>query len=226
MNNTTPTSDVTPKKKRGCFFYGCLTATIVVIGCAVAFVFIGQRVAEQVTKSQSIEIEPITFTAAEGEEVINKIYAFKMRLKTGNGPEEIELTEREINVVIAAHKEWSVASPFLRVNIEQGKIGIKYKVPFDPRIFGIDDSSPFVKSMLASLKGVSIAGSAAVKLQITEEDIDIRIDEINSPGIPSMLVNKLRDENLADRMTARTRKELHQIKSLEIGDENVIAVAR
>jgi hypothetical protein len=217
------------KERMGCWAVGCLTIVAILIAAAVAVFFFAKKVSREVAEVQKIELEPVEFTQTEAVDVLDRINQFRARLATGEGPDAIELSEREINIAIAANPKWSQAKDFVRVDLEPGQIGFKFKVPFDPQLFQIDTSrAPFMEKIIGSLKGVSIGGTATLKAEIDGEKIDLRVDDLKLPGVPfaDMLVQQARSRNLADHISQRDREQLKRIKSFKVEQDLVVAEAQ
>ena len=214
------------EKKRGCFFYGCLTAVIFLFLGLLLLFFVSKKVKEEITPVDvSKEFTPVLFTPSEAHQVLTKVTGFRHRLISGVGPQSIDLTEHEVNVAIHAHPEWSQAKDFLRVKFDEDQIGILFQVPFDERLFRFFQ---LPEQVTRFLKGGSISGSASIGISIDDGDIRITIEDLNLPGVPfgGIIAQQVSNQNLADRLSKKDIEELKRIDTLKVSEGSASATAK
>jgi hypothetical protein len=204
-------------KKRGCLFYGCLTL-------AVAFVivgilgFIGYQYArksignlvEKYTDSQPAAIETVELPKEEADELQKRIAAFQQALDRQDQPQELVLSERELNALVAR-------DPNLK-----GKVQTRIE---DHRIRGqiswpLEDIGPL------KLNGRYLNGLATLGVALTNGQLAVAIDDVqvNGKPLPAVIMNELRRKNLAQEAMKdpKAAENVAKFNSIEVRDGKLI----
>src|SRR5882672_2744055 len=101
MADTSPTP-----KKRGCFFYGCLTLIILglIVGIMgfVVFRYATSKLINEYTDTAPASIETVEISSSQLAELQQRIADFADAIKNQKIARELELTAEEINGLIAS----------------------------------------------------------------------------------------------------------------------------
>src|SRR5436309_7502242 len=102
-----PEMDEYRPKQRGCFFYGCVIASVLtvllIIALAVgAFVFYRflSRTVEQYTSPTPRELPKVQITEDQRKEVVDRFKAFREGVKDGTASEPLILTGDDLNALV------------------------------------------------------------------------------------------------------------------------------
>ncbi len=204
-------------KKRGCFFYGCLTMIILtLLGGVLGYV--GYRVFKSSTQNFVANYTDTQPALLEEEEVSPaqlaalklRLAAFNEALKQQTFAQELVLTASDINAMIADN---SNLKGKLFVMIEGDRIKGKLSLP-------LDNIGPL------QLKNRYLNGTASFKAVLTNDVLVVTIDDVQVKGqpLPSIFLAALKGKNLAqDAMRdPQDAEKLRKFESLQIRDGKVI----
>jgi len=217
-----------PRKKRGCFFYGCLTLVILTILIGVAGFFAVRyalnkftALIEQYTDPAPAALPEAALSAGDYEQLQGRLAEFQEALDGRKDAPPLTLTANELNALIANHasmKEWKDR---LRVTIDGDQIKGQVSLPLD-RIA----SMPF----LSRLKGRYLNGSTVLKASLENGLLDVHMMSLEVKGMkpPEEVMTQLRGENLAKDIRNRPEvsANLRKLDSLEIQDGLVTLKAK
>lgn len=209
--------DGAPPKKRGCFFFGCLALLIVVL-VLVGAIYLGYRyvvsTVSSFTDTKGVAIESVEATPAEVDSIRQRVEKFANALERQTGPEELVITARDINALIANAPEYGEAKGKVFVIIEGGKIKGRVSVPLT------EDAGPL------KVKGRYFNGTATFRIALTNGQPLMKIDnlEVNGRPLPGVVLNELRNKNFAEdfQKDPQAVKNLAKIESFQIRDDKII----
>lgn len=204
-------------KKRGCFFYGCLSLLVVGL-LVVGAIFLGYRyvvnTVRDFTDTKGAPIPTVEATEAEVDAIRQRLEKFGAALERQETAEEFVITAREINALIASAPEYREARGKVFVTIEGGKIKGQVSVPLT------EDAGPL------KVKGRYFNGTATFRLALTDGQPLLKIDnlEVRGRSLPAMVLTELRKKNLADDMMKdpQATKNLAKIESLQVRDDKIV----
>ena len=147
-----------PPKKRGCFFYGCLTLVILVLAGALV-TYLGVRyVANKVTQlvnnytdTAPIQLDTVTLPPAQMSVLRDRVAVFGQALQNQSTPQELILTAEEINALIGSDPSYKAFKGLFLVQIPGDQIKGKLSLP-------LQDIGPL------KLKGRYLNGEATCEL--------------------------------------------------------------
>jgi len=215
MTNETTTQP----KKRGCFFYGCITSLILVLVLAVAgFVALRglkgkvESVVAEYTDPAPVQIEKADASPAKVKAIQTRIDAFRNGLASGQ-PQELALSADELNTLLAGQPDLKELADKVYVNIEGDQLKAHLSWP-------LPDIGPF------KLKGRYLNGTANLKISVSNGNADVRIEDFQSKGkpLPPQFLQELRKHNIGDDLQRdqQTSAAIRQIDSAEVKDGKVI----
>lgn len=194
------------RKRRGCFFYGCLTVFILMV-VGVSFIAISIFfVTRQITNLVADNAEPAAMvlpavppaTEDEVKALEEKLEAYGKALEGeegGKALEPLELTETQINQLIQSEPELKGRVYF---DLEPDKVTGKVSLPLDP-------FAQFF--LLRKLKGKFLNGEGDFTAEITEREgmLVVRLTSLrlaNGKTLPPQAQAALGRENLAKDLNA------------------------
>lgn len=130
-----PITPVTPQKQSGCgcFGTGCIIALVVLLIAGAIGIGFGMWIFNSLkayTSDKPIDIPTVQATDAEYEAVKQKLKSFKQAANTGQAS-MIQLTDREINILIAKDPDFAEAKGHVYVEIADGTMHAKVSIPLD-----------------------------------------------------------------------------------------------
>lgn len=180
------------KKKRGCWFYGCITALVLFVVLVGTVVFGLWKMADTMVKRYT-ETEPLVFSGEsyspeDAEHAAQKFQVFSETLQKQQGPATLELSEPEINSWLVHNEGFNQYDIQAEVTLDEDTAGGKISLP-------LQDILPFGFG-----KGRYLNGAA--KLDITTRDgklfIFIQELEVKGEPLPEVIMSELRTVNLAE----------------------------
>src|SRR5262245_167002 len=213
------TNEASPPRKRGCFFYGCLTLIIATLVAALALV-VGLRYAQR-TINQAVndytdpapaQLEKGDTSPARLKAVQEKIAAFK-EAQTQKTPRELVLTADEINTLLAAEPSLQTWADRLFLIIEGDQLKARISWP-------LEDVGPL------KLKGRYLNGVANLKLSIEKGKLHAHMESVTAKDkpVPPQILEFLRTIDLgqAIQQNLQNTLALDQVQTIEIKDGKAI----
>lgn len=197
---------------RGCFFYGCLAAVVIVIVVAVGG-YLGVRyyvnkLVNTYTDTAPLNIPTVETTQAEADALLEKVRTFKTALAGGTA-EPLAIGTKELNTLIAFSPDFKDLKGKAYVAVEDDKLRGQISLPLD----GLP---------LGQAKGRYLNGEAALKASLENGVLVVTLDSLKIKGqdVPSQVIAALQKENLAKDAyrNPETAKVLSQLESITIKD--------
>jgi hypothetical protein len=221
----TPEPPVALPRQRGCFFYGCIIASVLAllvaillgIGIYIVYVFLNQGIKEY-TATEPRALPKSEMPAEQVQTLKDRVEAFRNAVKEGTPAEPLELTSDDLNALIEADPDLKGK---IFVKIEGKEIKGQVSLPLDA----------FAKvPLLGMLKGRYLNGEATFKASLDDGFLLIRLDsiEVNGKSPPDEMMNGLRQQNLAKDFfkDPKAAELLRKIESLEVKDSKIILKVR
>lgn len=209
-----------PPKKRGCFFYGCITAIIGSAILAVIFAVVGYfgwkaiqgalTWVEQHSDTEPRQIAMVSATPEEFGEVNRRFTAFRESIDQGNAT-ELHLTAKDLNVLIFNQPDLADLRGHVALDIRDNELRGEVSCPLD----------------FVGLKGRYFNGSASFGVSLDNGALFVTVKDVEFKGEspPAEIMNQLRQQNLAKDIynDPDVAKYLGKIASISIvGNEVVI----
>lgn len=214
-------------RRRGCFFYGCLTllfASVMFLLMVVASLYFASRQLTQFVMENAddkpAELTVVTATDEEIKAIHDRLKVFGEALEDENAtpPQPLELSEREVNQLIQHEPELKGR---VYVEFEPGKVEGKVALP-------LDQFAWFSKSF----KGKYLNGEGQFTAEITDQGfLDVHLVDLklgSQKDLPVQAKAQIQRENLAGEMNRDddVRKFLKKLDRIEILKEKVRLVPR
>jgi len=202
-----------PPRKRGCFFYGCLTLLLVVLlAGALGFVFYRyatnavNRLVNEYTDTAPAKIEKVEISPAELAALNQRVASFAAALQNQQAGQELVLSADDINALIATDSNFKDLKDKLFVIIDGDRLKGKISLP-------LDNIGPL------KLRGRYLNGLAGFNVSLEGTNLSVRIDTVEVKGkpLPAPVLSEFQKQNFArdlqrDPETARTLQKFDRIQ--------------
>ena len=208
-----------PSKGRGCFFYGCLTAIVLLLlFCLLAFFavrFVRHQI-NQYTASQPKPMPTVEMADAELEELEARVKIFGEAMDQGTPVEPLVLTERDLNALLVKSGKSGELAYHVHDSLDGDQVKGQISLPL---------------SKLSRLtKDRYLNGEATFDVSLENGVLIVTAREIRVQGkpLPETFMGPIRRENLARDAykDAKNAETLRKVESLKVQDGRVIIKAR
>jgi hypothetical protein len=210
-----------PPKQRGCFFYGCVIASVLavllLIALAVGAFFVMRffsGVVEQWTSTAPMELPKVQVSEEDRRSVRERVDAFRKAVDAGNAVEPLVLTSDDLNALIEENADFK-GTIFTR--IEGDKLKAKVSIPLGRLDIGM-------------LRGRYLNGEAELKASLDNGVLIVTMDslEVNGKRPPENFMQSLRQQNLAKNAydNPKNAELLGRFESIQIKDGKIILKPR
>ncbi len=216
-----PEQEQAPPRQRGCFFYGCIIASVLALLMLISVGILGfvgyrwlNRFAEEWTSTTPEKLPVLEMPAEKRQAVKDRVEAFRKAVAAGTASEPLVLSTDDLNALIEANEEWK-GKIFVKVEGDQ----VKGRV-----------SIPLNDLPLPMVKGRYLNGEADLKASLFDGELIVHLEglEVNGKPLPNEFMTELRKQNIAKDATKDKdfSAMLRKIESLQIKDGNIILKVR
>jgi hypothetical protein len=213
-------------KQRGCFFYGCLFASILAVLMAIVLGvggFLAYRVAyralsqvvEEYTSTTPRELPKAAVPAEQIKALRDRIEAFRKAVEAGTSIEPLVLNSDDVNALINDTDE---LKGMIYVKIEGDELKGQVSIPLD-RLIDV-----------GMVRGRYLNGEADLKASLSDGVLIVTLDgiEVNGKRPPDEIMKKIRQENLAKGVYQEEKNAslMRKLESLEVKDGKIIVRVR
>jgi hypothetical protein len=203
------------KKKGGCAKYlaiGCVVVILLgAIGSIVAYkgmkVFV-LKMAEQYTDSKPGELPKVDASSDEVDALLKRVQEFTGAIRDGQPASALELTSKDINLLIQNHPDWKEMAGKVYISMEGDKIKGQTSIPLD--------------AISRMLKGRWLNASAVFRAEMTAGRLLVFIDSvsINGKTPPDEFMKSFRTVNFAENANKdpKAAAVLGKLESLSVQD--------
>jgi len=210
-----------PRKERGCFFYGCIIASVLAVLTAIVIGIIAYlayrtyyRYINEYTSTTPTPLPKVAMPDEQRKAVRERFDAFKEALDKGEDAEPLVLDSDELNVLLA---EESQAKDRVHVMIEGDKLNGQVSLPLD-------------QVGLPGTKGRFFNGKATFRASLQGGVLVVTADsaEVNGRPLPEQFIAGIRNKNLAEDVARNPENAafLNKLESLQVKDGKVIVKAK
>lgn len=226
------------KKKRGCFFYGCIISLVLLLLFAGAVGFVVwygvhtmRGYVAQYTDTSPMQIEKVELPADQLEKLNERIAAFGNAVAAHSNTPPLVLTGPEINAwlseKIQAMAKTNAAMKSLDgtffITLEGDEIKGQVSLPLD----GLANSAVF---RMMNVKGRYLNGAGAFKAAITNGDLFIYVQSLEVKGkpLPPQIMAGLQQQNLAQGVNQQQQntKALDKFESITVKDSTMVVTPK
>jgi hypothetical protein len=206
----------TPKPRRGCLFYGCLTGITCLVAILLALLlglhelrkFIAEFTDNKPTPLPSVQLSP-----EQKEQLQRRIEAFKNAVRSGKPTAALELNSEEINGLITTDPNLKALKDKLYVTIDGGHLRAQI-------------SFPLGQMGLPILKNRYLNGTAVFAVSLLDGNLVVTTQTVHVKGkpLPWIYMDKLRSQNLAANLNndPQTPVALNRLQSIQVKDGKLI----
>lgn len=203
------------QRGRGCFFYGCLTAVVIVIvgliGTYLGVRHIVNKFVNTYTDTAPLAIPTVETTQVEADALLERVRIFKNALADGTA-DPLVIGAGELNTLIAFSPDFKDLKGKAYITIEDDRLRGQISLPLD-------------QIPLVGAKGRYLNGEAALKASLENGVLVVTLDALRVKGkdAPAELLAALRKENLARDVyrNADTARILGLLESITIKDDKL-----
>jgi hypothetical protein len=218
----TPEPPEAARKQHGCFFYGCIIASILALLFVIlmaVITYFGFRLFNQVfqeyTSTTPRELPKVEMPAEQRQALKDRVEAFRKAVKEGRPTETLVLTSDDINALI--DEEPKLKGMFF-VKIEGDELKGQVSIPLEKL------------GSLSMFRGRYLNGEADVKAVLDQGVLIVTLDslEVNGKKVPEQAMTEIRKQNLAKDFYKDTEsaEELRRLENLEVKDGKIILKIR
>ncbi len=216
---TDPITTTPAPKRRGCLFYGCLTA-IVLLLLAGLMAFLAVRFVrnklDAYTDTQPMKLPKVEMTDTEFQNLQERVKSFGVTLDQGKPGEPLMLNEREINALIARSENAKAFADKVYVSVNGNEVKGQVSIPL---------------SGLGWLgNGRYLNGEAVFKVSLENGVLIVTAQSVKVKGspLPESFMSQLRQENLAKDAykDPKHAEAIRKFDSIQVEDNRVVVKAR
>jgi hypothetical protein len=222
---STPPGYEEPPRQHGCFFYGCIIASILSVLLVIAvgaFLFLGYRMLgraiEEYTSTTPRELPKVEMPAEQRRNAQDRWAAFRKALEETKPSEPLVLNSDEINALIDEQEDLKDLKGMVYVSIDQDKLKGQISIPLEK----------FVNVGLT--RGRFLNGEAEIKATVANDVLVMTLEsiEVNGKTMPAEAMAQLRGQNLAENAYKDPKKAalLNNLQSVEIKDGKLTIKAK
>ena len=211
-------------RRRGCFFYGCITVLVVAVLLGIAGFFAVRyglskfaAFVTQYTETSPGTLPSVQASPAEYAELNKRVTAFNDALATRKAAPPLVLTGDEINALIANDPAWKQLKGKLYVMIEGDQIKGQVGMPMDDGLAQLPG--------LSRLKGRFLNGSASLKISLQGGTLFVTMQSLQVKGQspPENIMAQLRARNLAQNIynDPKNAETIRNLESIEVKDGKI-----
>ena len=213
-----------PTKRRGCFFYGCITVLVIVVLVGIAGFFAVRyglnkfaAFVEQYTETSPMKLPVVQMPTAEYAELDKRVTAFNDALASQKATPPLVLTGDEINALMVNNPAWQQLKGKLYVMIEGDQIKGQVSMPMDDGLAQLPG--------LSKLKGRFLNGSASLKISLQDGTLFVTMQSLQVKGQspPENIMAQLRARNLAQNVynDPKNAETIRKLESIEVKDGKI-----
>jgi hypothetical protein len=210
-----------PPRQHGCFFYGCIIASVMAVLLMVAvgtgFYFLYRtlgRLVEEYTATASRELPTVEMQPEQRQTLKERVEGFRKAIDAGTPTEPLVLTGDDLNALIEENPDLKGR---IYVAVEGDKLKGQVSIPLES--LGLPMFRGRYLNGEADLKASLINGVPLVTLESIE---------VNGKPLPEGLMSQLRQQNLAKDAykNPKDAEQIRKLESLEIKDGKIVITVR
>jgi hypothetical protein len=213
-------NEQTPKPRRGCFFYGCISGAVllaIVLGALLVGLHYVKKMVNRFTEAQPMEMPTLQMSKAEVDKVKQRFEEFQQAVRDQRATKPLVLTADDINALIAS-------------GAEQEALKIRFYVSLEDNQLKGDVSVPLQDVGLTMFKGRYLNGSGTFNLSFRDGTLLVTPQTILVKGkpVPEVYMQEIRKENLAAGLTNQPSAVavLKGLQDIQVKDGKVVIVPK
>ncbi len=211
-------------RQRGCFFYGCIIASILALLLAILMAVIGllwftalsnQLVDEYTLGTAPRQLPKVEMPAEQRQTLKDRVEAFRKAVDAGTPTEPLVLTSDDLNALIEENPELK-GKIYVKIEGDEikGQVSIPARQARSSRMF----------------RGRYLNGEADLKASLEDGVLIVTLDsiEVNGKKASRGVDERMRQQNLAKDVykNPKNAEMIRKLESLEVKDGKIILKVR
>src|SRR4029077_9461090 len=117
------------KRRRGCFFYGCLTSSILLLVVLAGLLLGYLKILNSFTDTKPAPLPTVNMSPADMEQVRRRVDTFRDNVRSARSTPPLTLSSDELNALIATDPNLQALKGKIYVTIEDSQIKGQVSVP-------------------------------------------------------------------------------------------------
>lgn len=208
-------------KQRGCFFYGCIIASILAVLFVILMAVIAyfgyrffNKLVDEYTATAPLVLPKLDMPAEKQQAVKDRVEAFRKAVDAETPTEPLVLTSDDLNVLIEDNPEFKGV---IYVKVDGDEIKGQVSIPLD-------------KLKIGMVRGRYLNGEADLKASLKDGVLIVTLDsiEVNGKRPPDEMMRGIREQNLAKDAYKEEKNAnmIRKLESLEVKDGKIILRVR
>ena len=204
------------KPRRGCLFYGCLGAIVMVL-IVILGGYLGFRAAvERFTDSRPLVLPESRLSSAEVRQLQERIADFSRAVNEHRPAEPLTLSADEVNALIQKDPEWESLNGQLYVTFEGTRLQAQISVPAE-------------KLGSQRLRGRYLNATGTFAVSLRDSRLQVQAESLSAKGrpVPESFMQHMRSRNFAMGFTnAAGNAALEKLQDVAIKDGKLVIVPK
>lgn len=174
------------------------------------------KMTDTYTDTVALALPPVEVSPADAERVAQEVSAFSSALEEGGTTAPLELTDDDINALIANHPDWENLAGKMHVSIDDGRIRGQVCFP-------LEEYLPMFKGRYFNGMGIFRVAMTAGRLQVFADSLTVK-----GEPVPETFMTEFRGKNLAEDFNTDPEYTdvLQRLDSIIVSDDRIRIVAR
>ena len=205
------------KTRKGCFVWGCITMialALMLSGVVGLFLLKARRLRDQLTATEPQSVPIAQTPAPKARQLAREYNHIKNAIENGR-PTTLRLTAEELNQMIATVPHLKDFKGRAHFSIEDDQIKAVASIPLD---------------QLPGFQGRYLNGNFDLAVRCQNGVLEVYATNVTVKGnpIPTRIMNKLRNQNLAQKLyeDPKTVEKLKNIESVNVENGSLTIVTR
>jgi hypothetical protein len=217
-----PEYDEPRPRQRGCFFYGCVIASVLTVLLIIALALLAyvalrtaNRYLEEYTSTKPRELPKVQLSEEQREEVVERFKEFRQDVNDGTATEPLVLTGDDLNALV---EEEPKLKGRVHLTIEGDEVKGQVSIPL----------TLFLDSSMTRDRYLN--GEAKFRASLDNGVLIVTLDslEVNGKSPPEQIMADIRKQNLAKDAykDPENAEMIRRFESLQIKDGKIILKPR
>ncbi len=203
------------KRRRGCFFYGCLTSSILALVVLAGLLLGYLKILNTFTDTKPMALPTVNMSDAEIAQVRQRVDAFSQEIRSGHAPQPLELSGDELNALILTDPNLVKLRGQLYVSIDGSQVKGQLSVPTS-------------RVGLPMFRHRYINGAGTFNVSLTNGTLSVTAQSLSVKGkpIPEKYMQQVRLQNLAQSFNddPKISVGLNKLQSIDVKDSKLVVV--
>lgn len=204
-----------PQKKWNTCLIGCVGAVLVLAAVTAVMAFVAHSMLthfrDLITDTEPMPLEAVVATPEETAEVMDRVNDFLATAGQVDGPRQIELSGRDINIYLRNHPDYAWLGECAYISMDGDQLSGEVCVPL---------------SWIPGAKGRYLNGTATFAVAANNGALDLRVRNLEVKGtpVPSMALENINRELQTDtaHQDPELKEALMHVDRIEIVDGKMI----